>query len=605
MWCYCGLPKAKACLWLCVACSIVMLVPLVSWANRFQGWVVWPPYQKVNGLHATSEVWESNITDEFCVWRPKAAEDGFYDTDENCLLPQLKQLGLKVSRGVGIRHEKPRTEYERWLLSTPPLTDLRLTADGLRSKVYVVSPKASHHIGDRIQIRVDLYNGYGQPRTSGGDEIRMRLLSKPGSASVAADVTDLRNGSYLGTTFLPWNGTASVDVHLAYPRELLREAARVRLSVHSTIVLGARYQTSSAKEVTACLPSSPIPGYGAVCNLTTFNGGLPYFCGRPTDKRLTCGHRKEITKLAVLKSFPLLPQARQMLRKILRGPFPTVIPNSIAIEILPAPESAERHQDLPPCWKRSPESTWTSTAPRGWMSADGVWRSFTCSLPRRVEHDHVRKCLRNTSLYFVGDSNLRTWWYELQRHLKCSRLSVGHDKHVHKVCEVRSSNTTMAWSFHGLPVYNHPVPRLVSLQALLERLRGDSLRVPQRRIVVVLHYFLHFSLLSPGVYQDRVRGAKRHIQQFLQEFPTTKFLIRGPHLNVEGVTALRFGGGDTFGPAYIQIWQDEFRELRDRVWFLDVWDMTVATQNWPAHPPQFVVREMVKVMLGHVCEGFP
>ncbi|XP_076451134.1 NXPE family member 3-like [Babylonia areolata] len=439
----------------------------------------------------------------------------------------------------------------------------------------------------------------------------MRLVSRPGNASsVAADVEDLHNGSYLGTTLLPWNGFAFVEMGLQYPREFLREAVRVRMTIHTTRWIYALFEASgSVRERTACLPSLPIPGYGTACNLTESNGGLPYFCGRPTDRRLNCSHRKYVEPLKGLSLPPLLPPAEQkLLKKIDRHPFLRLIPNNITVRILSAPKPTKGHQNLPPCWKRSPDSTWSSTAPRGWMSADGVWHPFTCSLPRRVDDEHVRKCLRHTSIFLVGDSNMRYWWYELRSHLNCSRLETGTHHHQAKLCEVQSHNTTLRWAFHGRPSYTVATSDNVPLPTLLAQLRHDQRhdqRHPQRRVIVLLHYYLHFTYYSLPVFRTMVRAAKRHIQDFLQEFPTAKFVIRGPHLALDVVRGFHLVNGDIFGPAYIQIWHNEFKELRGRVWFLDFWDMTVATRNRPVHPPPFVVREMVKVVLGHVCEGFP
>ncbi|XP_076450891.1 NXPE family member 1-like isoform X2 [Babylonia areolata] len=592
-WCGWCMQKLKVFFCLCLACTV--LIVMFSGMNRTmrgQVQMVWPAYQ------GAPEVGDPKTTAQFCVWRSNATKDGFYDTNEDCLLPQLRKIGFKVIKGFGKHHEKPRTEYERRMLSTPPLQDFRLAADELRSKVHVLSPRPFYHTGDRFQVRVDLYDGYGQPRTLGGDEIRMRLVSNSGH-TVAADVRDLGNGSYLGTTLLPWNGTASAQVYLAFPRESFSEAIRAVLTTQTIMWIAAKYQYGSAKELTGCLPSFPIPGYRDVCNLTQFNGGLPYYCGRPTDKRLKCGHRKYLFKMGSLKRFPISSPGLQLLKKVNRSPSQRQIHNNVTIKILPANKTAKGHQDLIPCWKRSPESTWNSTAPRGWMSADHVWHPFTCSLPRQIEHGHVQQCLRNTSMFFVGDSNMRYWWYGVLQHLSCSKLEIGSNIHLHKLCEVRSSNTTLRWAFHARPSYTNPVSDNVPLPTLLARLRHDP-RHNRRRLIVVVHYYLHFTVYSLGFYQGRVRAARRQIQQFLQEFPETKFIIRGPHLKRPQAI-----GGPMFAPAYIQIWHDEFRELRDRVWFLDFWDMTIATQNVPSHPPPHVIRAMVNVFLGHICDNFP
>ena len=64
----------------------------------------------------------------------------------------------------------------------------------------------------------------------------------------------------------------------------------------------------------------------------------------------------------------------------------------------------------------------------------GRWRPLACSYPD-LQPPQVQKCLRNTTLYLLGDSNQRMWWYELKKYLRCSKLHLGH-AHVHKLCEV-------------------------------------------------------------------------------------------------------------------------------------------------------------------------
>ena len=100
-------------------------------------------------------------------------------------------------------------------------------------------------MGDRVQFRADLYDGYGKMRTSGCDEVRMRLTSPTARTSVAAEVTDMRNGSYLGTTFLQWQGATYVKVYLTYPREFLRQAVRIRLTALATRWCGMSFSLDS------------------------------------------------------------------------------------------------------------------------------------------------------------------------------------------------------------------------------------------------------------------------------------------------------------------------------------------------------------------------
>ena len=117
-------------------------------------------------------------------------------------------------------------------------------------QIQIISPpRSSYAVGDKIQFRVDLFDGYGNRRKLGGDEVRARLTSKTGNASVAAEVEDMRNGSYVATAVLQWQGATCVQVYLTYPREFIREAVRLRLTLHSTVWPVMKFSSGSVKEV--------------------------------------------------------------------------------------------------------------------------------------------------------------------------------------------------------------------------------------------------------------------------------------------------------------------------------------------------------------------
>ncbi|XP_070209468.1 NXPE family member 2-like isoform X2 [Littorina saxatilis] len=356
-----------------------------------------------------------------------------YHTNEKALFKALRNMGLHVTPGMGLRHEAAKTEYERRLMTTLPLVDFRSAPDEKKSKVHILFPKGDYKAGDTIQFRVDLYDGYGRRRTSGGDEIRMRVTSPTGTASLAVQVQDLRNGSYLGTTFLQWKGTSIVKVYLTYPREFLREAARWRLTVHATFWQGMQFSNDNGvTETTACFPSHPVPGYASVCNMTSDNGGLPYYCGLPTDSRLACSHKQSARGLYHVPWVASDSHIKQLLDKIDTKPYRRLIPNQISIPTRARGSPGQR--TLPPCRSLPSRRSWDLNSPRGWMD-NGKWRPLFCSI-RDFQPDDVEQCLTNHTLYLLGDSNMRVWWEAMKNMLTCNRVESGH-KHRHRLCEMR------------------------------------------------------------------------------------------------------------------------------------------------------------------------
>lgn len=132
-------------------------------------------------------------------------------------------------------------------------------------KVKVITRGQGYSVGDRIQVRVDLYDGGGRIRSTGGDEVRVwltssRTSSRTSSSSqksrvMAAEVTDLQNGSYVGETTLQWPGVTFVRASLTYPREFLRVLVELRHTLHSMRWVKAvfRDRVGGMKEVQAGL----------------------------------------------------------------------------------------------------------------------------------------------------------------------------------------------------------------------------------------------------------------------------------------------------------------------------------------------------------------
>ena len=83
--------------------------------------------------HSSTALPLHKVLNDSTAWPPGNAV--IYKTNEEFLMPLLRKQGLRVREGLGVRHEVARTGFERWILSTPTLTDFRLAPDELKSKV--------------------------------------------------------------------------------------------------------------------------------------------------------------------------------------------------------------------------------------------------------------------------------------------------------------------------------------------------------------------------------------------------------------------------------------------------------------------------------------
>ena len=88
----------------------------------------------------------------------------------------------------------------------------------------------------------------------------------------------------------------------------------------------------------------------------------------------------------------------------------------------------------------------------------------------------------------------------------------------------------------------------------------------------------------------------------LSQNPAVKVLIRGPHQIVgdENVRTPYFS--DQQGQWYMDIFKQEFQGLEDKVWFIDMWDISLLMKNPTLHPPPNIVQQMLKTVINYVCD---
>ena len=140
----------------------------------------------------------------------------------------------------------------------------------------------------------------------------------------------------------------------------------------------------------------------------------------------------------------------------------------------------------------------------------------------------------------------------------------------------------------------------VPLPQAFQRLR--HLSGSHGNAVLVLHYYRHFATYSVQVYRQRVQEARRTVEEYLLLLPKLKVFIRGPHVVYQTYRRQVTTIGDSGVSWYGQIWREEFAGLRDRVWYLDFWDLSLAAENLLSHPSDEVVMEMIKVLFGYMCD---
>ena len=161
-------------------------------------------------------------------------------------------------------------------------------------------------------------------------------------------------------------------------------------------------------------------------------------------------------------------------------------------------------------------------------------------------------------------------------------------------------NITVKFRPHEYPLFLKknwtPLLRYGSVEHIIDG-------VPSRgRQLVVLHYYLHLTPFHLSVARSRMEAAARAISRLLTRNPEARVALRGPHVTSRDWDINHTVGGDALGKHFADIISAAFAQLKDRVVFLDGWEMTTALENAEFHPDNRVPREMILMFMSFICK---
>ncbi|XP_046339382.2 NXPE family member 3-like [Haliotis rufescens] len=152
-----------------------------------------------------------------------------------------------------------------------------------------INGKYQFQVGDVINVSIILKDREGRMIVTGGDDIRIWMKSTNGRNRTSGHVIDHGNGSYTGVLRAFWEGHPVITVSIAWTRQHLNIKDRFLSSHVPYNFLYASFESGSLKEVTRCNITKTSEN---MCDFTAQNGGHPWLCERPKEKRLPCSSRK-------------------------------------------------------------------------------------------------------------------------------------------------------------------------------------------------------------------------------------------------------------------------------------------------------------------------
>ncbi|CAL1535999.1 unnamed protein product [Lymnaea stagnalis] len=521
-------------------------------------------------------------------WR--SVSDGSWTDDED-----FKRINL-ASQCCAFNHTElmapaPRAElypWERELLSLPPLYNLSDIASADRSVIDLLTDTSdgSLTLGSEVKFKVL------ERKTIGGDSVWVWLVTTELGASIAADVVDNKDGSYTASTILPWTGSVRIRAAIAYHRELFRANLYIQRLFKTTYWFTSTFKSNAGSETTPCSPLPFLPGFPEpeVCNLTDVNG-FPWFCGKPVKKDLlNCSDFVSSKKLNSTSYYPLT-EAEEELIVMLETKSPFMIANNITIIVLPG-ETDKKVFPQPDvlCDKRNLSLTFDDVSSSGFFY-NKTWMPLACQLPR-VEKEFLRKCLNNTQMIIIGDSNSRNQMDIITKMVNCTE-KVNRTQvtwHAPLWCDVEDLGLSIKYYPPKMPFYGSvgedlPNHVLYSSVSQLDAIPADG------KYLVHLHHFLHLVPFHLSIAEHWLRLIRKAIE---------RLMARNPHVIVVYQSAFTaFNRYMLMSGFLLQMQKEILRGLGDRVMFMFTWPITIASENHYGHPT--VSDQFTQIYMGHVC----
>ncbi|KAM8884380.1 NXPE family member 3-like isoform 1-T6 [Synchiropus picturatus] len=464
---------------------------------------------------------------------------------------------------------------------TPPLnTTLSETSSPKNSIFTIVPGRDEWHVGDQLQVRIQIKDFRNVAKKSGGDVIVARLHNQDLQAGVSGHVVDHLNGSYTASFPLLWTGGATVEVILVHPSEAVTVLRRLNAEEPDRVNFVSVFKLGSLSESLICNICFR-PTEAPLCNFTDILTGEPWFCSKP--KELNCdsrinhamGHFHLKLKAEETKFF----QSGTNMKVKIKSSGPT------SIKVLPNPNS-----DDPQLQKPEPR-------PSGYYY-NGEWRALVgAAVQNFPDPAAISQCLRGKSLHMYGDSTVRQFYEYLVATLPDLN---DFDLHSSKmtgpfVAFDSTHNIQVKYRPHGVPIRIKPIAttELRYIATDLDTISGGP------NTVVILGIWAHFGTFPIEIYVHRLQNIRRSVIRMLNRSPDTVVIIRTANPKELEINKAVLNS-DWYSLQRDKILRAIFKGVK--VHWLDAWDMVLAHHHpHMLHPPPPIIKNMINVILTYIC----
>ncbi|XP_045202402.2 NXPE family member 3-like [Mercenaria mercenaria] len=448
-----------------------------------------------------------------------------------------------------------------------------------------------------IVVAIETYDMKNNSKTVGDDVIVVWASQSDGDGLVSGHVIDHKNGSYTGTVKVFWTGFTKVNVKLASSLEntclrlkALKKYGNTVFAMQKAWGIRGTFRTNLIREDTVCGTNQKIFGFKDVCNFTSLNGGMSWFCGKPKHTKLPCS---SIDSFGTGRIDTSMVGQSERIQNNGHGIF-----NQNLLLDIQNYRTGKRNCS---CSLRPPLLSWKESEPSGfWL--DSHWNFVKCY--SSIKHDIApyRQCLKNKNVVIIGDSTLRQYAAYFIRYILGlgpvdMKGSKGPNGQYHGYKLFKGSGINLMYIKHEMPLHNPNLPAkdISSVPQILRTMEDNDLE--DNSLILIINYNSHFSAHPPSKFRERIRYLAIAIESFLSRKPRTKILFKGPHLCINDAR--------WFDPRisllYKQIVREEFSKLMNNVIYLDVWSISVAHNHEQLHPYGDAFFSQINQLMAYIC----
>ncbi|CAG5121472.1 unnamed protein product [Candidula unifasciata] len=245
------------------------------------------------------------------------------------------------------------------------------------------------------------------------------------------------------------------------------------------------------------------------------------------------------------------------------------------------------------CHKVLPQTTWAQDITTGHMSGN-KWYPRVCT----VTQPDYASCFKNKQIMIFGDSNGGQHYYRILESVTCKEILKAQAKHWHKplLCVDEENNFTLSWNPHTNPFISGRL--LASLDSLIPTSKAlDKIPSHGQYLIILTHYY-HLTTTHISAFDFMLRNIKDALVRLFQRNPNVQVVLQGPHIAWYGWLE-HYAAGDMLGTQFMDLQQEIFQDIKDKVVFVSPWDMTIATENYDYHPT--VNKQIFETIVGFMC----